>query len=287
MRSFYPQASYFSSLNNQNIRKDCYSYPKSDFNDFLFRNLWNSNNLSNPFANDTYSIFPKMSSQNLPINYVNSNPPIIQQINYPNSFNLSILPQNQEINRETINKCKEGKINDVCNEKRLNLENESSKPKFSEKKKETKKILTFYSDMNFTLIKNGGIREFGAQVDENEIAECFEKKQILICKYCNFEAKGRRSLGGHISKHHPNLSSKYKNTKKTRYSLERVRARTKLLLAKIKYLKHIKGLDYYSSSIQQTLKFNQKEFFDKALMRQIKETITEEMVTNYLSNEIK
>jgi len=206
----------------------------------------------------------------------------IQNILLPNTFNMAMPERNKQsfpidyqIPIQTKTKIDHSKILTQKEEEQI---------KDSKAKKIEIKVYSFWNSSDFMILKERDNKaEFSTQVYDKEIYQAFKINETkLKCKYCEFMAENRRSLGGHVSRHHPNISQNYKKIILRRNTKERIRSRTKLLLAKIEYFKRVKNLDYFADNIAEKWKTKYQAMINKNIFRKIRDNITDEMITNYL-----
>ena len=284
MTNIPPQASNFKKQNNIHNGNDPFNYANCGHLNIPFLN---STNLFCPFHTGTLRSCMGMNFNNLPIDFLQYNPFLIQPIINPNVLSLFASPKNNFTNNEIDNKEPENNLNEFCKGNKIINEKDALKSN-AEAMKENLCKRAFSSDIELNFIKNGEMyKEYGFQVNEKEIAHSINNDKIFNCKFCDFKSTDKRSLGGHVSKNHPKLSLNYTNIQVRRNSLKRIRARTKLLLAKIEYFNKTKGLSNLDSNVPEITHYIQKGPINRALFRQIKDDITEDMISNYLHNQNK
>ena len=210
--------------------------------------------------------------------------PIIQNIVPPQLFYLSCPERNVCSTQIDSKHPLERKAN---KEKGQPIFQKEEIKKEAKQVKEIKnRVNSLWNSSDFIIIREKELKiDFSMQVYEADIFHaCNSNETKLKCKFCEFIAENRRSLGGHVSRHHPNTSENYRKIQLRRNTKERIRSRTKLLLAKIEYFKKVKNLDYFADCISEKWKTKYKAMINKNIFRKIRDGITEEMVTNYLEH---
>jgi len=237
----------------------------------------------NYYPKSSITSFPKLKHnliENCSKYGLNKNLFLEKEVNIPSNENLR---QNKNKLSKSLKKSKKGK--------KSKLEEASIKKTIQKLTKQT--LIHEEISINFGVIEKQKpeLKDVEVQMGDIELQIANSEGHLRIpsldirnkCNFCDAILKNRRSLGGHMSRHHRNMNPSYKILKEKRKNSERTRSRTRMLLAKIKFYKEYEKIELPKESLSKNFQEIIKNKDKKKAFLKIKEEITEDLVSDFLN----